>query len=178
MTRAALASTDRNATVGDVAFWCSAGDRGGWYRLDGRALTALPARARANALTIPGMGANLPNAANRIPVPDMAAVGALGGSMTVTVAKANLPAITYTGNTPAGGAHTHNFNRPNWRKNGDAPPRDTQKDFAAGSTAEPTVNAADNVHSHTLTAPSGGSGTALATADKTVAAFLFVFLGG
>ncbi len=91
--------------IGDVKHGYQSGDHNGWYLLDGRSLTLLPANAQTNASNI-GITVNLPNATNRF-LADIGAVGSTGGAATITVAQSNLPNVSFTGTAASNGAHNH-----------------------------------------------------------------------
>lgn len=90
-------------------------DHNGWYLLDGRAVSGLPANIRSIAVAL-GFSTNLPDATNRVlkSKTGTEVLGSVGGSNTLTITKNNLPNIslagTFSGNAAAGGAHTHTFN--------------------------------------------------------------------
>ena len=96
-----------------------------------------------------------------------ATVGAVSSTANVTIAQANLPAVTLTTTIASGqGSHTHPFSGPNF--NGIQ---------GTGGTNAATVNGALTTTAATLpamtgTTPLGGSGTALATVQPTAIAGL------
>jgi len=98
-----ISSTSNN--IGDVKHGYQSGDHNGWYLLDGRLLTLLPANAQTNAATL-GITINLPNATNRF-LADIGAVGSTGGASTITISQANLPSVNFTGTAASGGTHNH-----------------------------------------------------------------------
>lgn len=98
---------------GDIKHSARTADHGGWYLLNGRAISTLPAAARTAAAAL-GFTANIPNATDRVLKTKTAteAMAATGGVSTISIARANLPNINFTGNLSgnmtAAGAHTHN----------------------------------------------------------------------
>ncbi len=92
-------------TVGDVKHGYQNADHNGWYLVDGRALTLLPANAQANAASL-GIVANLPNAANRF-LADIGPNGSTGGTNSITLSQNNLPSVNFTGTAAANGDHAH-----------------------------------------------------------------------
>lgn len=90
---------------GDIKQGFQFADHGGWYLLDGRAINTLPANAQANAVNL-GFVGNIPDASNRM-LANMGALGATGGSNSVTLTQGNLPNATMTGTTSSDGGHSH-----------------------------------------------------------------------
>lgn len=103
ITGTVISSTTNN--IGDVKHGYQSGDHNGWYLLDGRSLTLLPANAQTNAASI-GITSNLPNTIGRF-LADIGAVGSTGGVSTVTISQANLPSVNFNGTAASSGAHTH-----------------------------------------------------------------------
>lgn len=173
MTQAATPFSGRAPSfLGDVRWTTTAGDSTGYYRLNGRAAAALDARAQAG-LTSLGLAA-LPNAAGRS-IRRRGAMGSTGGASTFSIAQANLPNITLTGNIASSGTHGHGLTAPGQVQNsGNAGP---DKQQGTRAPAYPvTVDAADNLHQHTFTVALGGSGTAVAIPRQTIAAYAAICL--
>ena len=103
---------DKTTFPGDIKHSSIAADHGGWYLLNGRAISGLPAAARTAAASLGFIG-NIPNATNRVLKTKTGAevIGTVGGVATLSIARANLPAFNFagslTGNLTAAGAHTH-----------------------------------------------------------------------
>ena len=76
---------------GDVKPSYSTTDHDGWYLLDGRSLSTLPANAQANAASALGSITNLPNATGRYSMGTTSTTGNIAGSNTVALVTANLP---------------------------------------------------------------------------------------
>lgn len=95
-----------------------------------------------------------------------ATVGAVSSAANVTIAQANLPAVTLTTTIAAGqGSHTHNFTATNGSGTGGGQ--------ATGNGNQGTfTTAAATLPAMTGTTPLGGSGTALATVQPTAIAGL------
>lgn len=103
---AGVAALGYSATMfGDIKQGFQFADHGGWYLLDGRAISSLPANAQNNAVNL-GFVGNIPDASNKM-LANMGALGATGGSSTVTLTQANLPNATLSGTTSLDGTHTH-----------------------------------------------------------------------
>ncbi|PRB06053.1 hypothetical protein CQ046_02435 [Chryseobacterium sp. MYb7] len=160
--------------VGDVYYSFVASDHQGWYLLDGRNITSLPAAAQTNAAKI-GITTSLPNAADRyLKQKGASALLSTAGTQTTTLLQQNLPNITYTGTTSSNGNHSHQYvdrGQTTWNHGtGTATFANT-----AQLTNQNTGSAGN--HSHTVQVSSGGSGTAIDTEPKNLAANTFIYLG-
>lgn len=162
--------------IGNVKYGVQTTDHNGWYLLDGRAVSSLPASVQSNAVSI-GFAANIPNASNRYlkAKTGAEALGALGGNTTFTVAQANLPSMTFNGTAFSAGDHSHSYTD---RGNTSVPAGtntavNNQADDSVGSY---TTNAAGN-HNHTFSVNTGGSGSSVAINPKNIALNIFIYLG-
>ena len=97
---------------GDIMQSFKASDYDGWYLLDGRALSSLPDKAKAAAVSL-GFTTNLPDARDRVLKTKATSEGlaSIGGTNTMSITRANLPDISLsgsiTGTLASAGAHTH-----------------------------------------------------------------------
>ena len=95
-----------------------------------------------------------------------ATVGAVSSTANVTIAQANLPAVTLTTTIASGqGSHTHNFTATNGSGTGGG-------QATGNGNAGTFTTAAATLPAMTGTTPLGGSGTALATVQPTAIAGL------
>ena len=101
------------STYGDVKTGFQSADHSGWVKLDGRAKSSLTANQQAQATAL-GISSNLPDATNAVLMQSSGSLGAVTGSMSMTLAQNQLPNITPTitvNNTTAtmqnAGAHEH-----------------------------------------------------------------------
>lgn len=80
---------------GDIKTGIQSADHNGWVKLDGRAKSSLTAtqQIQANAL---GMGSSLPDATNAVLMQSSGSLGAVTGSMSLTISQSQLPNITPT----------------------------------------------------------------------------------
>lgn len=98
--------------LGDVINSFNATDHNGWYLLDGRAISSLPANIRTTAQSL-GFNSNLPDARDRVLKAHTGSetLGSTGGANSITITKDNLPNInlsgTISGTAASAGAHTH-----------------------------------------------------------------------
>ncbi|KQT24125.1 hypothetical protein ASG22_08905 [Chryseobacterium sp. Leaf405] len=162
-----------NPTVnfGDVKMSFSKVDHHGWVLLDGRLLSTLTSTQQAQAATL-GFTTNLPDATNRVMRAGQCTncLGSVAGSDTVTLTRANLPDVNFTGSTGFDGAHNHSV-----------PVSQVGAGlgslYVVGGTGQiSTVNGGGN-HSHSVTVSSGGSGTAFNTSNPYMFFNAFVYLG-
>ncbi len=167
---------DTNPTkIGDIKYSYSISDHSGWYLLNGRAITSLPANAQnvANGL---GMSGNIPDATNRIlKAKGAEAIYSTGGSNTTILSQNQLPNVNFTGTTSLDGSHTHNFGDRYHSTDEDLNLVTSLLGILAGvgldilnknvgdkdeiTTSDTTSN--EGSHSHTATVNSGGSGNSL-----------------
>lgn len=161
--------------IGDIKSSMVSTDHEGWYLMNGRNTSTLPALAQTNASTL-GFATALPNTADRIIKGKNAseAVAATGGANSYTLSQANLPNLTFSGNTSTNGAHTHNYTNRGvnyWN-------------FNAGSlSATRTINTETRTtgtagnHSHTFSVGSGGNSTPITQYPKHMVVQYFIYLG-
>jgi hypothetical protein len=170
---------------GDIRFSYLATDHDGWYALDGRPLTGLPPDAQIEAANL-GIAGNLPDATGlyiKAGTP-----GTLSGATSVTLTKANLPDFSMTGSTFFS-SHSHNIVSPGFTviKGTNAvntvPGNTWGSQLAGGAAAGSTsktksyTSTSAGGHSHSLTASTGGSGTAISLNPTNVQFNYFIYLG-
>lgn len=180
-------STDASLvyTFGDIRYSSLTADHGGWYLLNGRALSTLPANAQARAAAL-GITGNLPNAANRYI--KQGTPGTVSGAASVVLTPGNMPSFTLTGTTSTL-SHTHNLISPGstvvrgtdmtqtsagtanvWQLAGGAMP-------GSVNTSQTFTTASNGQHSHTVTIPSGGTATPIALNPGYIQLNYFIYLG-
>lgn len=170
-----MATDELSPAYGDIKQSALTADHSGWYLMDGRALSLLSAAAQTKATAL-GIVGSLPDAEDRMlkgrsNTEDFAD---LGGSATLTLVQANLPAVTYTGNTTSAGAHTHSYiNRGNtyWNFNAGAV---GGLRFVNGATLN---TGSAGAHTHAFSVPLGGSNTPVAFRPKHIVFQTFIYLG-
>ncbi|MET3538671.1 hypothetical protein [Chryseobacterium limigenitum] len=163
--------------IGNVKYGVQTTDHNGWYLLDGRAVSSLPASVQSNATSI-GFTTNIPNATGRYlkAKTGAEALGALGGNTTFIVAQANLPSVTFNGTALSSGSHTHTYtDRGNIIANAGniGAIVNNQADDSAGIY---TTSAAGD-HSHSFSVTTGGSSTPVSIDPKNIALNIFIYLG-
>lgn len=94
--------------IGDVKHTIATADHLGWYKLDGRSISTLPALAQLNATSL-GFATNLPDATDKVlkAKSNVETLGQTGGNNNVVLAQNNLPNVNFTGTTSVDGSHTH-----------------------------------------------------------------------
>lgn len=170
---------------GDIRFSYLPADHDGWYLLNGRLLTTLPADAQTQAAAL-GIAGNLPNAAGLYA--KEGTPGAISGAASVVLAKVNMPDYNITGNTNFA-SHSHSVVSPgfgvirgtNATQTGAGNLWGSQHAGGAqvGSTFvnKTYTSASSGSHTHTLTASTGGSATAIALNPTNVQFNYFIYLG-
>ncbi|MBB6372512.1 hypothetical protein [Chryseobacterium shigense] len=161
--------------IGDIKSSMINADHEGWYLMNGRNTSTLSASAQANATTL-GFATSIPNTSDRLLKGKNASesFAATGGASSYTLSQANLPNLTFTGNTSTNGAHSHTYTNRGvnyWNYN-------------AGSLAttrtintETRTTGAAGDHSHTFSVASGGSSTAISQYPKHMVVQYFIYLG-
>ncbi|WP_081413980.1 hypothetical protein [Chryseobacterium daeguense] len=171
--------------LGDIRFSSRTADHNGWYLLDGRALTSLPANVQARAAAL-GISGTLPNAANKYI--KQGTPGTTTGASSITLTKQNMPDFTLSGNTSFLN-HAHTLISP-----GNASIRGTDiPQTSAGAanvwqlaggaqagstnTSQAYTSSAEGSHSHTISVPTGGTDTPIALNPGYIQLNYFIFLG-
>lgn len=176
---------------GDVKPSYSTTDHDGWYLLDGRSISTLPANAQANATSTLGSITNLPNATDRYSMGTTSTTGNTAGSNTVALVNGNLPHVpiglpavrtTLTATANAAGAHTHTFTFQNTRITSPSVTggNNIHVFWLAGprfTTANYPQTTAFTSHSHTFSLNSGGNNTPFSITPQTLNFNYFVYLG-
>lgn len=162
--------------VGDVKHGLQTADHNGWYLMNGRAVSTLPAAAQTGAGTL-GIS-SLPNMTDRmIRTQSSETVGSLGGTNSNTISQANMPAYTTVSNsTTQNGDHTHSF-------------ADLYEGINAAWSYQPGYSYGHNLyanrrvtsyvgdHAHSVAASTGGSGVPLNIVPEFLAVNTFIYLG-
>lgn len=173
--------------VGDIKHSLETADHKGWFLLNGRNKTTLPAVAQNNATGI-GIGTTLPNSADRFikTTNGSEAMQATGGSNTITLSQADLPNVSYNTTTASSGSHSHSFmdSHNNAKTLGLAtnvlPLVPLISETVGTNDIWPTTlytTVANGNHSHTVTVPSGGGGQSINATPKHLVTNVFIYLG-
>ncbi|TKC10664.1 hypothetical protein FA048_10835 [Pedobacter polaris] len=172
-----------SAITGDIKNSVRTADHNGWYLLDGRAISSLPANAQTAATAL-GFASTIPNATDRFLKTKTGSetIGNTGGNNSLTILQTNLPNVTFTGSitgsTSTAGSHTHTVERPSKQA-------DTDRGTAASSwSIDSLQNGAttpNGDHTHTVsgtaTVSSGGSGTVLDNRSAYLIVNTYIYLG-
>ncbi|HKX87004.1 MAG TPA: hypothetical protein VJL37_10035 [Flavobacterium sp.] len=173
--------------VGDIKHSLETADHKGWYLLNGRNKTTLPAVAQNNATGI-GIGVTLPNIADRFikTTNGSEAMQTTGGSNMITLSQADLPNVSYNTTTASNGSHSHSFmdSHNNAKTLGLAtnvlPLVPLISETVGTDDIWPTTlytTVANGNHSHTVTVPSGGAGQSINATPKHLVTNVFIYLG-
>lgn len=94
--------------TGDVKTSLLDGDHSFWYKLNGRAVTSLPAAAQAKATAL-GYTTSLPDTSNCYLKSGTFDIGDVSGVSSITLSQNQLPDVTLpvTGSTSTDGVHSH-----------------------------------------------------------------------
>lgn len=167
---------DTNPTkIGDIKYSYAISDHSGWYLLNGRTITSLPANAQnvANGL---GMSIHIPDATNRmLKAKGAEALYSTGGSNTTSLTQSQLPNVNFTGTTSSDGAHAHNFGDRYHSTDEDLNLVTSLLGILAGiglnilntnvgdkdEVTTTDTTSSEGSHSHTATVNTGGSGNTL-----------------
>ena len=188
-----LADSQNATGTGDVKNSFKTADHLGWYLLDGRAISTLPAAAQAAATAL-GFTNNLPNATDRVLKTKNASenLGVTGGLNTLTLVLANLPNITFSGTingtAASAGNHSHDaqagvflLGGTTANNNGTGNYTGNSNGLAWGGVGGIGSTAAAGAHTHsvsgTASVPSGGSGASLDNRSPYLVVNTFIFLG-
>jgi hypothetical protein len=195
-------NTQAMATVGDVKTGIQSADHSGWVKLNGRSINLLTTSQIDVAKSL-GFTSTLPDATDAYPVQKTGTLGVVSGSNLTTLSQSNLPNVNFGGSTNFIGAHAHTysyfaeFESQGWFNNatsgywgytsvptnGWSGYRMTAEGGAAGATArirfrnELRNTSEEPSHSHSVTVNSGGSGTAINIAPKSLTVNMFIYLG-
>ncbi|MFV0248815.1 MAG: hypothetical protein ACK5H1_07635 [Tenacibaculum sp.] len=167
---------------GDIKHGIQAGDHSGWYIVNGRDVSSLPANAKINAEAL-GFIANLPDAKNRVlKHPDIGqTIGNTGGNTTTTLTNANLPNVDFTGSTNVAGSHIHNYSfRKHFNYEGNVPPiTGGSVDYSIGGYDDFAINTTldSGNHDHSVTVNSGGTSQPFERYPPYLIVNTFIYLG-
>lgn len=174
----------QQANIGDVKLSFRQSDHEGWFLLNGRSIGSIANATAAASATSLGLTA-LPDARNKFlkGKTSAEAIGAAGGSSSILISQANLPAFAFTpsGATDTKGAHTHTVSdlTPYYPGNSSIGYLANAANYLDSPNASTTVTSStDGAHAHNISVSSGGSGMAIATEPNNITVNTFVYLGG
>jgi hypothetical protein len=157
-------------TNGDVKQGFQTSDHSGWILLNGRAISTLTPTQQVVASNL-GIGANLPNATNAFLVQNGETLGAVSGSNTKNISRANLPNVNLT--TISNGAHTHTFSgAPGFTGDGTVGPK-MGNTTGTGST----TTSSNGAHAHTTLLNGGVTQTTFDITKMSLSVNVFIYLG-
>ncbi|WP_294226262.1 hypothetical protein [uncultured Chryseobacterium sp.] len=167
--------------IGDVKPSYVNADHDGWYLLDGRSVSTLPAVAQSNASSVLGINTVLPDASEKYSSGTTGSAGFVTGSNTVTLTRDNLPSFNFTYTTNPAGSHSHTVTYEKVRintMNGGANNIHAywlEGTYSAG--ADYSVGSSFTQHTHTYSVGSGGSSLPLDIRPAALNFNYFVYLG-
>ncbi|MBB6372511.1 hypothetical protein [Chryseobacterium shigense] len=163
-------------TVGDIKYSSTAPDHDGWYLLNGRAVSTLPAAVQTRAASL-GFSTTLPNSSDRYLKSRSGSetLGSTGGSTSTALTQANLPNVTYNTTTVSSGTHNHTYND---RASGTTNSSEGGSNMTVvDNDATTSTTSSTGAHAHTFSVSTGGSNTPLNLEPKYLSAYVFVYLG-
>jgi len=174
-------------TFGDLKYSLITSDHGGWYLLDGRAISSLPVKAQNNALSI-GLATTLVNASDSFlkTTLNTESIGTIAGGNTIVLSQSNLPNVTFTGTTNTTGNHNHLYSD-------EHSPIQTLGLATNVLGLVPLINVIvgqpelypsnnystnnEGNHSHTASINSGGTNVSINATPEHIVTNLFIYLG-
>lgn len=167
-------------TIGDIKKGFQTTDHQGWYLLNGRAVSALPAIAQTGASTI-GITGNIPNASGKFLKTKTGAevLGATGGANSRILSQANLPNYYFSGSTSLNGEHGHTwpdiYNQS--RAEGAVRANPGVNNQWIPHEDRPTNTSTNGNHSHSVAVNSEGGGQAFSILPQNISVNTFIYLG-
>lgn len=185
--------TLNSKNVGDIKTSVKTADHNGWYLLNGRNVTILPAEAQHGAESL-GFSDRLPDATDRVLKGKTTneILGSVGGDNSLGLTQANLPNVnlsgTISGIAQNGGSHTHNaadggflLGGTTVNNNGVGSYADSPAATAWGGIGIMSNTAPSGTHSHivsgTATVSTGGAGKSLDNRSAYLVVNTFIYLG-
>jgi hypothetical protein len=171
-----MSVNDESQKIGDIKSSVQTQDHDGWFLMNGRNISTLPAIAQTNAAAL-GYSAILPDSTDRMikGINSSTETSAQSsGTNSYTIIRANFPNVTITGTTASAGAHTHSYTNRGvtmWHYTAG-----NQGALRYNNTETRTTGAAGN-HTHNISVASGGTQTPIVQYPKHFVVQYFVYLG-
>ncbi|WP_157886042.1 hypothetical protein [Chryseobacterium glaciei] len=179
---------------GDIKNSVKSVDHNGWYLLNGRNISTLPAEAQSAAASL-GFTESLPDATDRVLKSRSGTemLGSEGGDNLIILTRSNLPNINFvgvvSGIAESGGAHSHAAGQGGFLLGGTTVGNNGSGNYQGNST--PTSwggvgimgnTASGGAHTHSLagiaTIPTGGTGNSVDNRSAYLVVNTFIYLGG
>ncbi len=167
----------QTAQIGDIKSGFQTADHAGWVKLNGRLKSTLTATQQAQATAL-GIGANLPDATDKVLKQKSAGINTTGGNLqdSVAIVQANLPNITLS--TNIAGAHTHNATiYPVGYSNGGGSIQVWNNADGGGSVTNTTGIVSAGSHQHTVSLNTTGTLKQLYVENAYLSVNMFIYLG-
>ncbi|MCG2611193.1 hypothetical protein LZZ90_06710 [Flavobacterium sp. SM15] len=170
--------------IGELKNSFAIADHNGWYLLNGRTISSLPATVQPRASAL-GFASNLPDGSNLFLRGKSASetLGLQGGNNSITLSQANLPNINFTGTTNTSGIHNHNMDSFIGMENIGLLSTTALTLFVTQAVAKETNIAPTKTsnpsgsHTHTVSFNSGGTAIPIDITPNYVATNIFIYLG-
>jgi hypothetical protein len=160
---------------GDIKYGLQGADHDGWVILNGRTIGSLTAAQQSEVLAL-GFSGNLPNAENRtLMMRTTGSIGDIGGN--VQIQQQNLPNVNFSGTAPTSTDGAHNHTGEDAHASGKTPRGNANFQFLTGNRIDNRVMQNAGNHSHTASAPSGGSDVPIILNPSFISINVFIFLG-
>lgn len=170
--------------IGELKNSFATSDHNGWYLLNGRTISSLPATVQPRASAL-GLGSNLPDGSDLFLKGKTASESLAwqGGSKTITLTQANLPNINFTGTTNSAGTHNHNMDSFIGMENIGLLSTSLLTLFITQAVAKETniaptkTSNSSGSHTHPVSFNSGGTATPIEITPNYIATNIFIYLG-
>lgn len=171
--------------IGEIKYSFATADHDGWYLLNGRAKATLSTTAQT-AANIIGYSTNIPNATNRFlkTIDTAEPIAKEGGTNTFTISQAQLPNVNFTGITNSEGVHSHEVDSYVGNQNVGLLSTSALTVYSIYKVAEndniatiTRTTSSSGLHSHVVTANSGGIGANVSRIPAYLTTNVFVYLG-
>lgn len=171
-----LLKADLDGYPGDIKQGFQTADHNGWFLLNGRSVASLGLTATQTAqATALGLTINLPDATNRVVKKKGSTFLVAGGANTQTIAKTNLPSISFSGVTN-NNSHTHAYaDDHSGAYDGASNPNGSSGGKNVTNANETSTSG--GAHDHTGYVDLGGSGTPLNVESPYLGVNTFIYLG-
>lgn len=170
--------------IGELKHSFATADHQGWYLLNGRSVTTLPAKAQGNA-TLLGFGATIPDGTDRFlkAKTGSESLASSGGTNYITLTQSNLPNVNFTGSTNSAGDHSHSVDSYVGTENIGLLSTTALTVFYTAAVAKESMTTAARTsqasgnHTHSVSFSSGGSSVPVDTTPQYLATNIFIYLG-
>lgn len=187
-------STSNLNNIGDVKYGFQTADHNGWFLLNGRSISSLPAANQAAANSL--FTTSLPDARERVlkPKGSLRSIGGSNAATSVTILRSNLPIVNLTGTAASAGAHNHSIFSDNTTAVGKVNPGSTNLQMTpinsnppypysvpGGPLKETKNTQSSGAHTHSVSVALNNATTqaplSVSTEDAYLSVNVFIYLG-